>query len=284
MKYAIIHLADIHYRNEEPEGALRVITALVNDLKELKKGTLLDYDSYIAITGDIVFAGSDYTLYENFVRDFSQKLNNVGLTKDRRMIVPGNHDLDRISIEQNIASYKTTIDENIEKERKFNNFIGNHNYNKINKFENYELFESEFAKYGIDFCHGGKGWVINDDLGVYCINSALCSFGGAGNVNDESKLAVYTRGLIEWCNTTTASTKILLMHHPISYLIKWNRDEVKQIIEEHITLCLCGHTHEQNIFYNKISHKSLICSAPQVFTSKKDVLGYSQCRFLKENL
>jgi len=121
MKYAIIHLADIHYRKEEPEGALRVIKALIQDLKEQKE-TLLGYDLYIAITGDIVFAGTDNEAYSSFNREFSQKLNDVGLTKDRRMIVRGNHDLDRVSIEQDFESYQTTISEKIKNERKFNNF------------------------------------------------------------------------------------------------------------------------------------------------------------------
>ena len=274
MRYAIIHLADIHYRKEEPEGALRVINALMQDLKEQKE-TLLGYDLYIAITGDIVFAGADHESYLNFDKEVSPKLNDAGLTKDRRMIVPGNHDLDRVSVEQDFERYQAKICDSIESERKFNNFISDRDYNNENKFENYELFESEFAKYGIDFSPGGKGWIINDNLGVYCLNTSLCSFAGANMVNDENRLAVYTRGLIDWCTATKTSTKILLMHHPISHLIKWSGNEIKQIIEEHFTLCLCGHTHEQDVFYNKISQKSLICSAPQVFTSKDDLLGYA---------
>jgi predicted MPP superfamily phosphohydrolase len=113
MKYAIIHLADIHYRKEEPEGALRVINALIQDLKEQKE-TLLGYDLYIAITGDIVFAGTDNESYLDFDRKFSPKLNDVGLTKDRRMVVPGNHDLDRASVEQDFERYQAKIYDSIE--------------------------------------------------------------------------------------------------------------------------------------------------------------------------
>ena len=64
------------------------------------------------------------------------------------------------------------------------------------------------------------------------------------------------------------------MHHPLTYLNNWSKNALKQIIENHFSLCLCGHSHEQDVFYNKISQKSLICSAPQVFTKKDDLLGY----------
>ena len=273
MRYAIVHIADIHYRKEEPEGASTVINAFIKDLRKQKE-SLTGYALYIVITGDIVDAGKDDKSYSDFYREFNQKLNDIGITKKFRMIVPGNHDIDQSIVEQDLKDYQDKIYSNIETEPKFNNFISNENY-KGNKFENYVLFDSDFAKYGMDYSPQGKGWVINNNLGVYCLNSALCSFGGVKKINDEKKLAIYTRGLIDWCNQKNTSTNILLMHHPINYLNKWSKDEIKQIIEKNFSLCLCGHTHEQDVFYNKISHKSLICSAPQLFTNKKDLLGYA---------
>ena len=274
MRYAIAHIADIHYRKEESEGALTILNALVKDLKK-RKESLAGYELYLAITGDIVFAGKDNDSYSHFHKKFNDKLNEIGLTKDFRMIVPGNHDIDQSIIEEEFKNYEERITNNIETEQKFNDFISDKNY-QDNKFEHYVLFESDFAKYGIDYSLEGKGWILNNNLGVYCLNSSLCSFGGVNRVVDKYKLAVFTRGIIEWCNNNlNTSINILLMHHPISHLISWCKEAIKQIIEDNFPLCLCGHNHEQDLFYNKISHKSLICSAPQVFTNKADLLGYA---------
>lgn len=273
MRYAIVHISDIHYRKEEPEGALSIINAFIDDLK-VQKDTLSDYNLFLAITGDIVFEGKDNHSYSSMDREFHQKLNDIGITKDFRMIVPGNHDIDRVSVKKNFDEYSSKILENIGTEQKFNNLISDKDY-KDNKFANYVLFESDFAKYGIDYSIEGKGWNIDNNLGVYCLNTALSSFGGVNDIVDTGNLAVFTRGVVDWCNKTDTSTNILLMHHPISNLNSWSKKELEQIIDNNFSLCLCGHNHEQDVVYNKITHKSLICLAPQIFTNKDDLLGYA---------
>lgn len=272
MKYAIAHIADIHYRKEESEGALLILNALVKDLAE-QKDSLTEYDLYLAITGDVVFAGADVDSYISFNKEFSRKLSEIGLSKDHVIAVPGNHDIDQSVVERDLESYKTTISNNIESERKFNDFFNDKDH-QDNKFDNYMLFESDFAGYGIDYSLPGKGWVLNSNLGVYCLNTCLCSLGGVDKMVD-AVLAVSTRGIIDWCNTVSTSTNILIMHHPLSHLNGWSKTSLRQIIESNFSLCLCGHNHEQDIFYNKISQKSLICSAPQVFTNQDDLLGYA---------
>lgn len=272
MKCAIAHIADIHYRKEESEGALQILNALIKDLAK-QKDSLAGYDLYLAITGDVVLAGADSGSYLSFIKEFSPKLNEIGLTKDHVIVVPGNHDIDQSVVERDFERYKATISNNMENERKFNDSFNDEDY-QDKKFDNYMLFESYFAGYGIDYSLPGKGWTLNSNLGVYCLNTSLCSFGGVNKVTDDA-LAASTRGIIDWCNTVNTSTNILLMHHPLSRLNSWSRASLRQIIENHFSLCLCGHNHEQDIFYNKISQKSLVCSAPQVFTNKDDLLGYA---------
>ncbi|MFC1535026.1 metallophosphoesterase [Thermodesulfobacteriota bacterium] len=273
MKYAIIHLADIHYRKEESEGSLDIFNHLLDDLK-LQKEPLSDYQFYIAITGDIVFSGEDSYSYSRFINDFDNKLNELGLTKDFRIIVPGNHDIDRSIFLSGFDYYHDTMQKNMETETTFNNYIKDLSY-QDNKFENYQIFASEFAKYGIDYSTPGKGWILDENLGIFCLNTSLCSFGGFNKMKDKYNLSVFTRGIMDWCNDTDTSMNILLMHHPIAHFTAWCKKSIKQIIEDNFKLCLCGHDHEQDLYYNKISHNSLTCSAPQVYTSKDDLLGYS---------
>ncbi len=271
MRHAIVHVADIHYRKEEPEGSSSIINVFLDDLESQLKA-LDGYSLHMAITGDIVQAGNDNESYSKFLKEFDKKFYKIGLKKANRFMVPGNHDIDREVVKANLCTMEQ--DKRLFKdERLFNDLVDKSGLHK-GKFENYKLFESDFSKYGIDFIPAGKGWEVNDDLGVYCLNTAICSFGGVNKIDDKGNLAVCTRGLTRWCSSRKTSTNVLLMHHPFSHLNQWSKDELKQIVENNFTLCLCGHDHEQDIYYNKISRKSIVCSAPQLFTKKEDNLGY----------
>ena len=81
MKYAIIHIADIHYKKEEPEGASLVIKAFIQDLKKQKE-SFADYRLYIVIAGDIISAGEDSEAYEKFSGEIDKELNKAGLVRD----------------------------------------------------------------------------------------------------------------------------------------------------------------------------------------------------------
>ena len=272
MKYAIVHIADIHYKKDKPESSSSVIKACLEDVKK-QKDLLPEYKFYIAITGDIVYSGGDYESYLKFKAEFDNQLNSIGLSKDFRIIVPGNHDIDRKIVETHLPDYVKIKESNLTEEF-FNDHISESDL-YIKKFENYELFEADFARYGIDFSTHGKGWMIDDKLGVYCLNTALCSFCGVDKINDEQYLSVGTRALTNWCNTSKKDVNILLMHHPIDHFTEWSKQEVKNIVENNFFLCLCGHRHSQSVYYNMISQNSLICSGPQLFSKKEDKLGYA---------
>ncbi len=273
MKHAIVHVADIHYRKDAPEGASSIIKAFVTDLEEQIK-SLAGYQLSIAMTGDIVQSGADMESYEAVIAELDTRLDAMGITKNDRVVVPGNHDLDRQLVEDNYDDYVKLHDKHTGTEPEFNNFMCAHN-RLHDKFENYELFVSEFAKHDAFFSRLGWGYNIDDNVGVYCLNSALCSFGGARGVDDEERLAIYTRGLVEWCNNKTTSTNILLLHHPLDHLNAWSRTELQSIIEEHFCLCLSGHNHLPAVYHNRIPQNSLMCSAPPLFSCKQDTLAYS---------
>jgi predicted MPP superfamily phosphohydrolase len=58
MNYAIVHISDIHFRQDKPEGASTIINALIKDLK-IQEVSLRHYQIFFAITGDIVYKGMD---------------------------------------------------------------------------------------------------------------------------------------------------------------------------------------------------------------------------------
>lgn len=272
-KHAIVHLADIHYRKDSPEGASSIIKSFIKDLI-IQCGDLKEYQFSIAMTGDIVQAGTDFESFLAIINELDSGLLSVGIKKENRIIAPGNHDLNRMIIENNFEEYKKIQEEKTKSEEIFNNFMSI--YNPIHeKFENFDLFLSEFAKYDDNYSCLGWGCNIDDSIGVYCLNSALCSFGGHNKIDDEGRLAVYTRGLVQWCNNNKSRTNILLLHHPLDHLNEWSRKELQSIIENNFCLCLSGHNHLPEVYHNRVPQSSLMCSAPPLFSNKQDTLAYS---------
>ena len=139
MKYAIIHIADIHYRKSEPEGVSTVLESFLQDITH-QIHNLPAYKFYLAITGDIVQAGDDVESYENFLKEYNQKFDDIGLPKECRMLVPGNHDVERNTVKLSIQKFNERYGIVSTKEREFNDFIDSEK-KIIKKFENYKLFE-----------------------------------------------------------------------------------------------------------------------------------------------
>lgn len=273
MNYAFIHVADIHYRKDAPEGASSIMKAFLEDLGKQTKA-LPTHQFYIAFAGDIVRAGEDSSAFEAFIREMDGQLDAKGLKRDVRIIVPGNHDLNRRAVEDAFDEYTQAYKEHAEKEEMFNDFIDKSTL-LTEHFLNYENFVRQFARCDESFNASGWGCELNKDIGVYCLNTALFSFGGLRDIKDEGRLACYTRDLVEWCRKTTCPVKILLHHHPLDHLNSWSQTELQHITENNFTICLSGHNHLPELFYSHVPQKALMCSAPPLFCGKETTLAYS---------
>lgn len=272
-KYALIHISDIHYRKETPEGASSIIKAFLKDLEEQIQ-TKSDYQFMIAITGDIVQEGSDLDSYTAFINELDDELNKMRLPKTARLIVPGNHDIDRKVVKEKLSDFLEIHKKCSSSETSFNDTLSGYSI-ILSKFENYDLFLTEFTDHNEPYSALGWGKNINDELGVYCLNTALCSLGGFNGINDYGELAICTRNLVSWCNSQNNKTNILLMHHPIDNLNAWSKKEVQTIIDNHFSICLCGHSHLTEVYTSKLLPSSYICVAPPLFCEKDSLLAYS---------
>lgn len=273
MNYAFVQVADIHYRQDAPEGASSIMKAFLKDLDRQRKA-LPNYEFYIAFVGDIVQAGEDLSAYLAFSHEMDSQLDAVDLKKDTRIVAPGNHDLSRRAVEEAFEDYAKAFEQNTGEETRFNDFIDKSNLLPGN-FSNYERFVRGFARHDEAYQSRGWGCELNEDIAVYCLNTALCSVGGYNDIEDEGRLAIYTRGLVEWCQRTTCPVKFLLHHHPLDHLNPWSKIELQHIIEENFTVCLSGHNHLPEVFYSHVPQKSLICTAPPLFCGKNTTLAYS---------
>lgn len=279
MKTLLFYFSDIHLTGHRPENEGTVINAFCEDFKKQLLSNPHD-DAYILIGGDIVYSADNPQSYETFEKDILNRLINYGIDRSKIICVPGNHDIQRSWINKNISIYAPVINQQFTEET-FNNIINSSQSSIITqKFENYGKFIKNYL--GEDKANlVGFPMELNDEWSLYCMNSALTSFGGIDSKDypllkeDNKKLNVNTRSLYEWL-MRNSKKKILMMHHPIDFLTDWASIEIQKIITTKFDLVLTGHTHLQDIMCNQNGLDSYVwCKAPQLYTDKTDKLGYS---------
>ena len=279
MKYTLIHISDLHYRPDWPEENELVCSRFFEDLKDQTKNI---ENTYCVFSGDVVFAGANPHIYDKFHDNFTKRFDEAGIPKERRICVPGNHDVSRDALKPILIIQKGSLSE-ISDERAFNDSLPQ--FSKLflaGNFENYKTYESKFAHYTSCTSRlGGAGWELANGIGLYCLNTALGSFGGIADINgnpisDQNQLMIDTRSLHRWLAESNHAFRILVMHHPLDWLAPWAKTELQKIIQNSFHLIFSGHVHENAAtFSSRGVGGSLNIVAPPLFTRKSDQLGYS---------
>jgi predicted MPP superfamily phosphohydrolase len=273
MKYTFLHISDFHHKPNWFEENQMVCNKFIDDITKQVK----NYDNtYLVFSGDIVYE-SNSTAYQEFESDFASRLDKAGLPKTKRICVPGNHDVSRDILIPLSKIQKATLSD-ITNEKMFNDDLPQNSKSFLaSKFDNYKEYEYNFAEY--TSCQSnisGYGWELSSEIGVYCLNTALCSSAGIFNISDQNKLMIDTRSLYEWIIKNDFKTRILVMHHPLDWLTEWAKLELEKIISSSFQLVFCGHIHENSAtFSTRGMGKSIHCVAPPLFTRKSQNLGYS---------
>lgn len=279
MKYTFLHLSDLHYRPAWAEEMGLVCRKFTEDLAlQIKRFE----NPFVIFSGDLVLAGADPKLYTAFHSAIADELDKIGLRAERRISVPGNHDISRDALKPLLVMQKGALAESTE-ERLFNDQLPEFSKAIFGpKFSNYVEYERNFAQYTC--CSpslGGAGWELSSEVGVYCLNTALCSFGGLEDasgkpISDQNRLMVDTRSLHAWLANSKFKTRILVMHHPLDWLAEWSKIELEKIIAESFQLVFSGHVHQSSATFScRGLGRSVHFIAPQLFSRKVDPLGYA---------
>lgn len=279
MKIAIFFVSDIHFSENKAENQGLVMDAFLEDFKK-QKDLLSDSEIFVCLGGDLVKDSDTPDIYRAFYKEFIRPIMDTGVKKRNIISVPGNHDAQRSWIKENKVIYGPVVSQNFTEET-FDTFVNSESGNLLlQKFLQYnEFMTEELERDGFNLI--GYPVELNDEWSVYCLNSALTSFAGVKDDSypllqkDDKRLCIDTRRLYEWVSNNKKK-KILLMHHPYDYYTSWASAELKKIVKQNFDLILTGHTHEQDLLCNSNSKESYVwCMAPQLFTDKKDTLGYS---------
>jgi predicted phosphodiesterase len=275
----ILHLSDLHLREGWYEEQGVILEALLLDLRSRFASQT---PPILVFPGDLVQAGASERLFAFFDTYFEPLLSDLEIDRSRRIFVPGNHDVSRDAVYGKF-SILHSLAVNADNETLFNNSVYSEYKDLIlPKFANYFEFEERNAGYGCgrsSFC--GAGHSLDEGIGVYTLNTAVFSFCGAKDheghpIEDAGLLRIETRNLNKWIQETKHTYRILVMHHPTNYLVKWAQNELEQIIKRAFNLVLQGHVHSPDAGYlHTGTSETLTCTAPPLFTRKGDLLGYT---------
>jgi predicted MPP superfamily phosphohydrolase len=279
MKYTFLHISDLHYRPDWHEESELVCNRFFDDITV----QIHNFENvYLVFSGDLVLKGEDDNQYCALLKKFSGALDEIGITRNRRICVPGNHDVSRSAIKPFLVMQDGSLSK-INDERTFNDTLPQLSKTIfVEKFVNYGSFEAKFANYTC--CKeglGGIGWELEKGIGIYCLNTALCSFGGLEDptgkiISDKERLHIDTRSLHRWLAESKSRIRILVMHHPLEWLTDWSKAELENTIADNFKLVLVGHRHQGlSTFSSRGLGGSVLCSAPQLFTKKSELLGYA---------
>lgn len=276
-RISIINISDIHFERNEPENQGLIINAFFKDLDiSLSKS---DFETtYCIISGDLVNKGATDQIYDDFYNRFICRLSKyIPLT--HIYSVPGNHDLNRTTIENKFDEYQN-IQTKQYTEIEFNDFVKSDDNLLLRKFSPYKKFCTEKLSMP-NFNLYGFSEILIPEISLFFLNSSLCSFGGYNKINDESLLKVETSELNKWIQENSGRKKVLVMHHPTEYLTTYAQQELKFMLKNEIDIIITGHTHNQEIYDNYVTEQLgyIRCSSPQLFSDKTDLNGYSIFHF-----
>ena len=257
--YSWVHLSDIHFNHGSVHNQLDqilVLEKLRQDIINANNRGISKINA-IYITGDIATTGdnncddlndisSEYNKAKSWLTDLC---SSIGINARNVYLVPGNHDIQLSSSDDN-----RNLDRLLEKLRDHKESIDdvlNHPTDKtlvLQRLKNYLSFASNFSpyclsesseSYDIYWQHQLK---LEDDILVRVIgtNTALLTIGK----DDAKKLQLGNYPLVGFIATDPIKTNeivIVLSHHPFDWL--YDEENVSAWIKSNCHVHLCGHIH-----------------------------------------
>lgn len=241
----ILHLSDIHFRSGRAWDADPVLRKLVKRVRDdVQSGLVPDL---VAFTGDLAFSGAadQYETATGWLQDQLWPVLGPDLPHDRLLIVPGNHDVDREKVRR---GSRHTQQELLEKANQHEiASVLQHDDDRADMLARHAAW-SAFVEtwFGTPrpFCWSQRDLAIRGTrLHIAELNSAWMSCSD----QDYGRLLLGRYQLnqaVQTAQAEDADWRLVLMHHPWSYLAEFDQDEARAIVHQHADLVLRGHLHK----------------------------------------
>jgi formylglycine-generating enzyme required for sulfatase activity len=246
-KLTWLHLSDLHFRPGERHtwDENIVLRALLNDVQERITSDGLR-PAFIAVSGDIAFSGKaeEYDLARRF---FDELLETTGLTKDRLLVVPGNHDVDRSTITWGAVAIASSLDNRQAIDEVLANAVDRRLL--FRRLSAYADFINDYLASHLTFDDEHYFYVkpldlVGQRVAVLGLNSAWLS----ASDEDRGRLALGERQVRQALEASRdAELRIALLHHPFDWLREFDRDDCEALLMDGCDFILHGHLHRAGL-------------------------------------
>jgi predicted MPP superfamily phosphohydrolase len=271
----ILHLSDLHYDSTKPKDTEIILDALWRDLDNFPA---IDF---ILFSGDLVRAGDKKDDFEKAFQIFIKPLlEKTNLNEDKFFIVPGNHDVQRESIDEIIEEGLKVI---LKDRDRLNSILDReikNNFQHIERLDHFNDFKTRFnIKNTISSNKLFSTHKINKKnicIGIACLNSGWRAT-GIGGGNDKGRLLIGERQIDAALNNLKdCDIKIALHHHPLDWLSEYDQGNAEERLSREFDIIFCGHHHNPNsrlIQYFK--NKTILVQSGCLYEDRSHYNGYS---------
>ncbi|MES2202369.1 MAG: metallophosphoesterase [candidate division FCPU426 bacterium] len=273
----ILHISDLHLR-EENLSKIKIITKkLFEDLRELKLKRAIKPDIVI-FSGDMVWAGDQKKSFQIAKGEFIDPLLRVlNLNSENFFVCPGNHDIQR-------SLSNKYLREGIEKEITSPESIEDLYEREIEKLDfrlmkNYKEFSSSYGRSRLvtanEFVSTYKLLLGSTKVGIACFNTAWMS--GESSQDDHGKLLLGFPAVDKAAESLEESDlRIAVFHHPIDLLHEQDKSRTRNSLNGKFHILLRGHEHELSpTIKRNPAGGSFESGAGALFEDSKFFIGYS---------
>ena len=263
MIFNILHISDFHFQ----KGKSKEFQTRVNKMISVLIGKKIDF---IVFSGDLVFKGENsYTQASSVLID--TLLNKLQLSKDKILIVPGNHDLNRNG---ELQMVKDSIDQK-KTSGEIEDFCSNPDQLKasISRFEDFNIFLKEFYK-GVNGVEIHPLYTrININIGdkkltAIGLNSAwrcIESEKDRGNLIYPSYLAEEA-----FFKVKESDIVICAMHHHLRDFKEYIENELVDVIYPNCNIIFTGHYHRERASVESYNDGGLIHAISAAIQNRND--------------
>lgn len=274
-----LHISDLHLRDDPTQRLSTVLEALLEDIEEQihERNLVLDW---IAVTGDVAYSGrkDQYELAERF---FESLLDKTGLTKDRILVVPGNHDVDRTLISPGAR----ILGDSLQDGETISAILGNSGDRKLllRRFGGYGRFVRSYFEGHLPFdnrhyFYVRRFQVAGCRIAFLGLNSAWVSASDSDRTSglvvgeEQVRVALKQAGKTDIC--------IALLHHPFRMLRESEQQTVESLLCQDCHFILHGHGHRTGISLQRSPDTcAMIIAAGSSYAGREYPNTYNFVRF-----
>lgn len=241
----ILHISDLHVSLNTKNGlhyekCKIVAQKTADDAKEVMKKIGKPIDTVI-FSGDIAFSGKPEE-YEKALEFFiTPLLDSLSIGLDRLFICPGNHDSDRSTISRFELKYRETSSLQEKNQLAKDIMTGPEPWARVEAFNNFRNAIDSSKSNIVESNKLYSIYKISEKLSLICLSSSWLA-----QSNEEEKKLYITESQINSAikKTPSDSQRILVIHHPLTWLYPDDARQISTIIEKKIDILLFGHMHE----------------------------------------